>query len=323
MACSRETPPRTDDLPITCEGCFLPYGFFVATHHNDSEGLLKLLMAHGLLPMKKLCDKCGKECRVDMRRKAFRCDKTFTHGKKGKKRCTFLQSLYKGTWLEKSHVDFETNMFFVNLFVQDYFTYKVAQDELGLTGKTICDWASFAREVMVAWSLAQKEKIGGVGQIVEIDESKFGKRKYNVGRVIEGQWVFGAFCRNTRSCFMVPVENRNRDTLLAIIKDRILPGTTVISDCWKAYDCLESEGFQHLTVNHSYNFVDPETAAHTNTIERQWREVKRRVPMFGRRKHHFVGYLATAMFKMRFPEVKKRFHIFIKEAAKIYPPPSP
>lgn len=154
MASPREAPPRTDDLPITCQGCFLSYTDFIGTYYHDSEALLKLLMSHGLLPEKKLCEKCEKECRLDMRRKAFRCDKTFTDGKKGKKKCNFFQSIYKGTWLEKSHVDFETNMRFVNLFVQDFFSYKVAKDQLGLTDKTICDWASFAREVIVAWSVA-------------------------------------------------------------------------------------------------------------------------------------------------------------------------
>ena len=135
--------------------------------------------------------------------------------------------------------------------------------------------------------------------------------------------MFGTICRNIRSCFVVPVEIRNRDTLLTIIKDRILPGTTIISDCWKSYSALESEGFKHLTVNHSYNFVDPDTGAHTNIIERQWRKLKRKVPVFGRRKRQFVDYLATAMFKMSYRDVKKRFHVFLNEAAKLYLPPSP
>ena len=64
---------------------------------------------------------------------------------------------------------------------------------------------------------------------------------------------------------------------------------------------MESEDFKHLTVNHSYNFVDPDTGAHTTIIERQWRELKRKV--FGRRKRHFVGYLATAMYKMSYRDV--------------------
>jgi hypothetical protein len=34
--------------------------------------------------------------------------------------------------------------------------------------------------------------IGGSGIIVEIDESKFGKRKYNRGHSVEGVWVIGA-----------------------------------------------------------------------------------------------------------------------------------
>ena len=38
------------------------------------------------------------------------------------------------------------------------------------------------------------EMIGGQGKIVKIDESKFGKRKYNKGRLVEGQWVLGGIC---------------------------------------------------------------------------------------------------------------------------------
>ena len=35
------------------------------------------------------------------------------------------------------------------------------------------------------------EKIGGNGKVVEVDETKIGKRKYNRGRLADGQWVFG------------------------------------------------------------------------------------------------------------------------------------
>ena len=68
--------------------------------------------------------------------------------------------------------------------------------------------------------------IGGAGKTVEIDESKFGKMKYQRGRYIEGQWIFGGICHETKACFLVPVERRDKDTLLPIIRTHILPGTT-------------------------------------------------------------------------------------------------
>jgi hypothetical protein len=40
---------------------------------------------------------------------------------------------------------------------------------------------------MEEWAMNSAECIGGPGTVVEIDESKFGKRKYNKGHHVEGQ----------------------------------------------------------------------------------------------------------------------------------------
>lgn len=77
------------------------------------------------------------------------------------------------------------------------------------------------------------EEIGGEGRIVEIDESKFGRRKYHRRHKVEGRWVFTGYKRETGKCFLVLVESRNSETLCRIIQDWINPGTTIISDCWK------------------------------------------------------------------------------------------
>ena len=68
---------------------------------------------------------------------------------------------------------------------------------------------------------------GGSGKIIEVDEAKFGKRKFNVGRMIKGQWVFGGFERESKKFFLVPVPARNKEYLLQVIQDWILPGTVV------------------------------------------------------------------------------------------------
>ena len=60
---------------------------------------------------------------------------------------------------------------------------------------------------------------------VEIDKSKFGKRKYHKGHKVEGQLVFGGREKYIKSkYFMIPVPNRKESTLIPIIKRWIKPG---------------------------------------------------------------------------------------------------
>ena len=63
--------------------------------------------------------------------------------------------------------------------------------EVDVSGNTVVDWDSFCREVCEVNYEECEEKIGGPGKRVQIDESKFGKRKYHRGHRVEGQWVFG------------------------------------------------------------------------------------------------------------------------------------
>ncbi|KII67214.1 hypothetical protein RF11_03425 [Thelohanellus kitauei] len=113
----------------------------------------------------------------------------------------------------------------------------MAMEYLGLTAMTFV--------------LTGVDTIGGENRVVEIDEAKIGKRKYNRGRWVGGYWIFGGFERNTGRLFVVQ---------------------------WKSYRDLNNHGFEHLTVNHSVNFVDPDCGAHTNNIDRIWRDVRSSIP---------------------------------------------
>lgn len=164
--------------------------------------------------------------------------------------------------------------------------------------------------------VTRQEPLGGVGKNIEIDESKFGKRKYNRGKRVEGQWVFGLIERETGRVVLVPVERRNTETLLPIIKKWVLIGSTIISDRWGAYNSLELEGYIHETVNHSKNFKDPVTGANTNRIESTWRAAKDKFESSSRRKHSFSGYLAKYSF-LKYCSMNKLdpFVQFMKHAA--------
>lgn len=182
------------------------------------------------------------------------------------------------------------------------------------------DWSNFTREVCVDYCFRSSvSKLGGPGRIVEIDEAKIGHRKYNRGRIIEGQWIFGGIDRTTKNLFLVPVEKRDAETLINLIMTYIAPETTIMSDCWAAYRTLSSNPlFEHLTVNQSVNFVDPDNGAHTNTIVRTWREVRANVPRFGQRREHFHGYLCEYIFKRKFQKFIERIHAFYEAASVLY-----
>ena len=186
---------------------------------------------------------------------------------------------------------------------------------------TIVDWCNFAREVCATILENESEPIGGVGKIVEIDESKFGKRKYHRGRRVDGVWVFGGIERDSKKCFLVTVEDRTAATLIPIIKQYILPGTKIMSDCWKSYDKLSEEGYVHGTVNHSIEFVNSETGDHTQTIESTWRAVKRSLPRSGTVKGMYNSYFAELLFRRQYLENSDdKFLAFLNEASKVYKP---
>jgi transposase-like protein len=125
-------------------------------------------------------------------------------------------------------------------------------------------------------------RIGGEGRIVEIDESLFIKVKHNRGRdtVRPKVWVFGLYERATadqpKRVLFFKVDSRDAVTLLNVIYNHVLPGTTILSDCWAAYNRIIDldRQYDHRTVNHSLTFVAPD-GTHTNSIESTWRAAKR------------------------------------------------
>ena len=38
--------------------------------------------------------------------------------------------------------------------------------------------------------------------------------------------------------------------------------------------CIQAMGYAHLTVNHTYEFVDPITGAHTQNVENPWKNAE-------------------------------------------------
>ena len=96
------------------------------------------------------------------------------------------------------------------------------------------------------------------------------------------------------------------------------PGTTIMSDCWKAYSRLSEEGYLHLTVNHSIEFKSSKEAC-TNNIESTWNAVKKSLPKFGTRKHIYDTYFAEYCIRKQYLKPSSdRFLKFFELISEVY-----
>ena len=235
------------------------------------------------------------------------------------RQCNYKVSTRRGTWFESSHLSMSKVLELTYFWVYEC-TKKLVMRECDIaTWSTVVDWFSFCREVCGEILERESSPIGGQEEVVEVDESKFGKRKYHKGRRVDGVWVFGVINRRTRECFLIPVKDRIADTLIPLIKQYIRPGTTM-TDCWKSYSTLQ-EGYIHGTVNHSYEFVNSVTGDNTQMIESTWRVVKQSLPKFGTTKEQCESYFEEFMFRHKYFEGKPdHFLAFLEKVASVYTP---
>ena len=235
----------------------------------------------------------------------------------GKKSCRRKLSTRKDSWFSKSRLSISTIVQLTYCWSQRYPQY-ILEHELGVSPTTLVDWNNFCREVC-SLIRAKAEPIGGPGCEVEIDESKFGKRKNNKGKQVQGVWVFGGWERNSESGFMECVPKRDAATLVPIIQKWIKPGTKIHSDCWGAYLHLSDYGYEHVTVNHSKEFYNKENNACTNTIESCWRAVKGSLPKYGTTKALYQSYIDEYLVRRRMLRGKSdKFLGFLDLIAKVY-----
>ena len=224
--------------------------------------LIQWLQARGLVKDTLRCAARG--CRAVMQLKPRSDIQDRYHWKCSRARCKKTKTLRVVSFFAKSNLplgDIVSTIYCWAVGMSMTTTATV----LGLSNHTVIDWYNFPREEcsakLIRMPIADK-KLGGVGHIVEIDESLMVKRKYNRGglRQQHQEWVFGMYDRTSGKGWIKFVPRRDADTLLAIIQEFVHPGSTVYSDGWNAYNNIANLGYVHGRVIHEENFVDPSQA---------------------------------------------------------------
>ncbi|KCZ77002.1 hypothetical protein H311_01992, partial [Anncaliia algerae PRA109] len=124
----------------------------------------------------------------------------------------------------------------------------------------------------------------------------------------------GAYDIDNKIGFVVPVERRDSTTLLSFILRFVRPGSIIVTDCWAGYDTLGLYGYHHFRVNHSTNFVAPDSGYTTNHIESCWQKLKQyHKNRYGTHRSKLSGHLGVYMWRQRFKKSFKHFLMHIKE----------
>jgi len=113
-----------------------------------------------------------------------------------------------------------------------------------------------------------KTDVGKLNDLVQMDESFFGRVRHKQDQVI----VVGAIEADTGRIKLELVPNRSSKTLSTFIDSHISHKSTVITDKWRAYDEISMFPREYLSVNHSIGEF-----RFSNRIEGLWSEIKKHI----------------------------------------------
>jgi transposase len=232
----------------------------------DNDACLEFLKEKRYPGSIAFCSKCKldrKHYRVTGR-PAYACD-----------HCGKMISPMAGTIFEKSSTPLKTWFYAMYLMgsTRCGISAKQIQRETGVTYKTA--WRMF-RQVR---SLLSEPDLRLEGSTVEVDEAYFGGvRKYGRGRLMRGDKkktpVIGLVQRGGRAYAKV-IKNAKANTLLPIIRKRVVPGSVIYTDELGAYNTVAAyRRYTHKRINHRHQgYVRGDI--HTNSVEGLWSLLKR------------------------------------------------
>ena len=165
-----------------------PEEHLLRQHLWDKEFLICWLKEEGLIASRCLCTICQShmkwvECSDRSDDYAWECRKQLE-----RKRHRHETGIREGSWFAKVNLTIEGVIKFTYWWCQGLQQWQIKQ-QLNLSSHTAVDWDMFCRELCEVAMFESREKVGGPGGIMQIDEGKIGKREYHRGHVVKGQWV--------------------------------------------------------------------------------------------------------------------------------------
>lgn len=184
-------------------------------------------------------------------------------------------------------------------------TARTAADLAGVNRRTATLYYHKIREVIFQHMEWRSRQLFG-GEI-ELDESYFGGvRKGKRGRGAAGKVVVFGILKRGGSVYTKVINDTRTDTLMPIIRQKLVPDSVVYTDSYTSYNALDVSEFYHHRINHSTHFAKP-NGNHINGIENFWNQAKRVLRKYnGIPKHNFHLFIKECEFRFNFGTPKQQ-----------------
>ena len=190
-------------------------------------------------------------------------------------------------------------------------TARTAAELAGISRHTATLYYQKIREVIL-YNLDQESNYEFDGEI-ELDESYFGgARKGKRGRGAAGKVIVFGILKRGGKVYTKIVQDTKTDTLLPIIRRKIVPDSVVYTDFYRSYNVLDVSEFHHHRINHSTHFAEKKHN-HINGIENFWSQAKRVLRKYnGIPKSSFHLFLKECEFRFNYGTPKQQLAILKK-----------
>lgn len=254
-------PNRTIPLFVTLVSIFI-----------DEDRCIDFLFQCGALNRVTCCSVCNGP--VSRYRKIFQCTRSS---------CKKALSIFNGSFFAGSRIPCNEVMHLAYLWLTGC-TSDIMLHHIGHSTATTSSYRGYFRQLVSEMVDSDDIIIGGQGIVVQVDETKIGKRKYHRGHRVDGAWVIvGVEITPERRVFAEVVANRSQETITEVLGRHLAEGSIVWTDLWRGYASISAHfNIEHHTVNHSLWFKDPETGINTNTVEGTNFAIKRSIPQRNR-----------------------------------------
>lgn len=272
-------------------------------------------MKKGLIASKYKCPTCGLKMILSPFLRLedgwmWRCQRNIMG-----KRHYIKRSVRKGSWFENSSLSLVKLLSMTYMLIANY-KCKLIAHELKITINTIPEWRKFYRLVCVNACLNESSNVGGENKIVEIGESAFDEQKYSKDSSVKGTWIFWGVEHGSRNFFFEVVLEKSKMMLLDVIKQRINPGSTIISDLWKEYNTSKDLQFQRLSVDHSLVLKNSGMKGQSSIVKDFWNTIQRSRRRMKEGLNQIDSHLAEFLWRRsKGNNPNKLFASFIKEVA--------